>query len=273
MLKQANLEQEWWSYACRFAGHMMREKILGRQWQHPLFGQLVGPDLEIPRQRPGSMRGKWLLSIYKDVEDLLQNMAITDADPALVIKWKNLGKWPLPCQMVFVLKPLTQVQQSEDDENQDYKHKSRLVICGNFASWGEHSAATTNLDAPLLRLMLSLLSSPDTTWSSIDITSGFLSADIHEEDIVLVTPPPILVKWTCQAQHRLACQESHLWLERASTPMAEGERPEDSRTRIPLSRQACSFSAKSHSSKYMVHCRRCSCRTQLDSTICSLSSK
>ena len=54
------------------------------------------------------MREKWLLSIYKEIENFLQNMAITDADPALVIKWKSLGKWPLPCQMVFVLKPLTQ---------------------------------------------------------------------------------------------------------------------------------------------------------------------
>ena len=95
--------------------------------------------------------------------------------------------------MVFVLKPLTQVQQYEDDENQDYKHKSRLVICGNFAAWGAHSTTTTNLDAPLLRLMLRLSSSPDTAWSSIDITSAFLNADIHEDDTVLVTPPPILV--------------------------------------------------------------------------------
>ena len=29
MRKQAQLEREWWSYACRFA---MREKVLGRQW-------------------------------------------------------------------------------------------------------------------------------------------------------------------------------------------------------------------------------------------------
>ena len=42
MLKQAHLGREWWSYACRFAGHMMREKVLGREWPHPLFGQLVG---------------------------------------------------------------------------------------------------------------------------------------------------------------------------------------------------------------------------------------
>ena len=42
MLKQANLGREWWSYACRFAGHMMRERVLGRDWTYPLFGQLVG---------------------------------------------------------------------------------------------------------------------------------------------------------------------------------------------------------------------------------------
>ena len=41
-LKQAHLERPWWSYACRFAGHMMREKVLGRTWTRSLFGQLVG---------------------------------------------------------------------------------------------------------------------------------------------------------------------------------------------------------------------------------------
>ena len=110
------------------------------------------------------------------------------------MKWKSLGKWPLPCQMVFVLKPVTQAQQTEDDVQQDYKHKSRSVICGNFDAWGEHSTTTANLDAPLLRLMLRLACSADTTWSSIDITSAFLNADTHDEDTVLVTPPPILVK-------------------------------------------------------------------------------
>ena len=59
----------------------------------------------------GAMREKWLQSIYKKIENFLQNMAIDDADPALVVAWKQKGKWPLPCQMVFVLKPLTQSQQ------------------------------------------------------------------------------------------------------------------------------------------------------------------
>ena len=140
------------------------------------------------------MRERWLVSIYKEIENFLQNMAIEDADPSLVVKWKSLGKWPLPCQMVFVLKPLTQSQQQGDAVQEECKHKSRLVICGNFASWGEHSTTTTNLDAPLLRLMLSLACSKETTWSSIDITSAFLNADFHDDDTVLVTPPPILVK-------------------------------------------------------------------------------
>ena len=147
----------------------------------------------------GAMRERWLASIYKEIENFLQNMAIEDADPSLVVRWKSMGKilpgkWPLPCQMVFVLKPLTQSQQQGSDNQAEYKHKSRLVICGNFASWGEHSTNTTNLDAPLLRLMLSLACSKETTWSSIDITSAFLNADIHDVDTVLVTPPPILVK-------------------------------------------------------------------------------
>ena len=372
MLKQADLGREWWSYACRFAGHMMRERVLGRDWTYPLFGQLVGiwrshdkaqakslddrgsvgylldidiwqsgstrilqdgvvikglaprrldpsryqltaspsrdtpetnmpwrsirdelgkfkwldhqgkiysgipysvepdvsskqmfvasmmhassqspvlkdvPDVTCPSDLPtaqkrrevvqfdhpttsidrrpertqpndgksnivikaksipvspktvasstGAMREKWLLSIYKEIENFLQNMAIDDADPALVVAWKEKGKWPLPCQMVFVLKPLTQSQQEENDVHEEYKHKSRLVICGNFATWGEHSTTTTNLDAPLLRLMLSLACSKETTWSSVDITSAFLNAGIHEDDTVLITPPPILVK-------------------------------------------------------------------------------
>ena len=121
-------------------------------------------------------------------------MAIQDADPSLIVKWKSLGKWPLPCQMVFILKPLAQTQQTADDVDQDYKHKTRLVICGNFAAWGEHSTTTTNLDAPPLQLMLSLTCAPETTWLSIDMTSAFPNADIHEDDALLVTPPPILVK-------------------------------------------------------------------------------
>ena len=80
----------------------------------------------------GAMRERWLVSIYKGIENFLQNMAIEDTNPSLVVRWKSSGRWPLPCQIV--LKPLTQSQQVGDDVQAEYKHKSRLVICGNFAS-------------------------------------------------------------------------------------------------------------------------------------------
>ena len=80
----------------------------------------------------GAIRERWLVSIYKEIENFLQKMAVEDADPSLVVKRKSSGRWPLPCQMVFVLKPLTQSQQTRDDVQEDYKHKSRLVICGNL---------------------------------------------------------------------------------------------------------------------------------------------
>ena len=85
----------------------------------------------------GAMRERWLVFIYKEIENFLQNMAIEDTDPSLVVRWKGSGRWPLPCQMLFALKPLTQSQQMGDDVQAEYKHKSRLVICGNFASWGD----------------------------------------------------------------------------------------------------------------------------------------
>ena len=42
--------------------------------------------------------------------------------------------------------------------------------------------------------MLSLASAPEATWSSVDIINAFLNADIHKDDTVLVTPPPILAQ-------------------------------------------------------------------------------
>ena len=73
----------------------------------------------------GSVKERWLLSVYNGIENFLLNLAIAaDAKPSLVVKFKSMGKWPLPCQMVFGVKPLTQTQQSEVDSNETYKHKT-----------------------------------------------------------------------------------------------------------------------------------------------------
>ena len=40
----------------------------------------------------GAMRERWLVSRYKEIENFLQNMAIEDADPSLVVKWTSSGR-------------------------------------------------------------------------------------------------------------------------------------------------------------------------------------
>ena len=158
-------------------------------------------------------------------------MAIIDADPSLVIKFKSMENWPLPCQMVFVLKLLTQVQQTEVDSDEAYKHKSRLVICGNFAALEEHSTTTTNLDAPLLRLMLSLATAQETTWSSVDITSAFLNADLECTRRRYSSGHPTTDLGEdehCEAKHCLACQEA-IYRLREALRLWQGERDQQLR--------------------------------------------
>ena len=66
MLKQANLGREWWSFACRFAGHMMREKVLGREWPHPRFGQLVGKK-RIWKSHDKAQLNHWMIEVVWDI--------------------------------------------------------------------------------------------------------------------------------------------------------------------------------------------------------------
>ena len=95
----------------------------------------------------GTQRERWLVSIYKQIENFLQNMAIEDADPSLVVKWKSLGKWPLPCQMVFVLKPLTQSQQVSDDA-QSIGDLRQLCLMGRaLHDYYESRCSTLAIDA------------------------------------------------------------------------------------------------------------------------------
>ena len=283
LLKQAQLEAAWWSYACRMSARMMREKVVGRIWKYPLFGQLVGiwrghdkasikrgaigklldidiwesqttrilvgdavvkglspqqldpsryqlshghdmdadreampwrafkdavgkykwldyrgveylgtpyaidavdiqylraeasrqeivyvdeeaPETSVTSKVPevtiqaksvpvspkdvassaGDKRQKWLESIYREMENFTRNMAIIDASPEIIAEFRSRGKWPLPCQMVFVLKPLTTSQIAESGQVIPYKCKSRLVMCGNFAAWSEQSTSSTS---------------------------------------------------------------------------------------------------------------------------------
>ena len=65
---------------------------------------------------------------------------------------KGLAPKPLnPCK--YHINPRTDLSKLEEG-----------MPWRTIAAWAEHSTTTTNLDAPLLRLMLSLACAPDTTW-------------------------------------------------------------------------------------------------------------
>ena len=85
MLKQANLGREWWSYASRFAGHMMREKVLGREWQYPLFGQLVGIWKSHDKAQAKSLDDRGSVGYLLDI-DIWQSGTTRTVQDGVVIK-------------------------------------------------------------------------------------------------------------------------------------------------------------------------------------------
>ena len=85
MLKQAHLDREWWSYACRFAGRMMREKVLGRELPHPLFGQLVGLWKSHDKAQAKSLHDRGCVGYLLDI-DVWQSGATRIMQDGIVVK-------------------------------------------------------------------------------------------------------------------------------------------------------------------------------------------
>ena len=106
--------------------------------------------------------------------------------------------------------------------------------------------------------MLSLSCSAETTWSSIDITSAFLNADIHDDDTVLVTPPPILVKMDIVKPNTVWHVKKAIYGLREAPRLWQQERDQKLRDlEFMYKGKACSSCPKLYPSKPMVHCRRC----------------
>eukprot|EP00975_Prorocentrum_lima_P046347 9693149-Prorocentrum_lima.AAC.1 len=85
--------------------------------------------------------------------------------------------------MVFVKKFLTPQQMKESNTTKTWKAKSRMVICGNFATDTErlcNSTSTTNVEIGLFRMVLSLTNGRVETVTTTDISTAFLNAPIDE---------------------------------------------------------------------------------------------
>eukprot|EP00971_Amphidinium_carterae_P320150 6363876-Amphidinium_carterae.1 len=106
--------------------------------------------------------------------------------------------------MVYVLKP--GLDTAPGPSGPAMKYKSRMVICGSRQPWEQdESNSTNNLDAPLLRWMLSAFCGKSTTWCSVDISTAFLTADMPPEHLVLLKPPKSLIDLK-------VIKESNIWL-------------------------------------------------------------
>eukprot|EP00971_Amphidinium_carterae_P020291 399852-Amphidinium_carterae.3 len=152
----------------------------------------------------GEERKKWVASINKELESFYSNHAVEDATSELVARCREVGNYPLPCQMVCVLKP--DLNKAPGPSGPAMKYKFRMVICGNREPREQdESNSTNNIDAPLLRWMLSAFCGKDTTWCSVAISTAFLTADIPPEHLVLLKPPKSLIDLK-------VIQESKIWL-------------------------------------------------------------
>ena len=110
MLKQAHVDREWRSYAARFAGHMMREKVPGRQRQYPLFGQLVGIWKSHYKAQAKSLDDRGSVGYLLDI-DIWQSGTTRIMQDGIVVKGlapKLLG----PCR--YHINPQTDISKLEE---------------------------------------------------------------------------------------------------------------------------------------------------------------
>eukprot|EP00971_Amphidinium_carterae_P041487 814639-Amphidinium_carterae.1 len=89
----------------------------------------------------GKVREKWIARIEKELESFRSNHVIKEASQSLIAKCRQAGNYPLPCQMVYVLKP--DLEKEPGPDGPAFKCKSRLVICGNRQPWEQSEETST----------------------------------------------------------------------------------------------------------------------------------
>ena len=135
----------------------------------------------------GDERRKWIAAAKKELDNLGSTGTIEAVSPqekeAIKAKARSEGKkyTELPSKGVFSIKP--------------DKYKVRIVACGNMTSEIFGKISTSDLDAAMLRFLLSWGASlPDFAIASLDVTAAFLNAALPRNRVVVLRPPTILYK-------------------------------------------------------------------------------
>ena len=135
----------------------------------------------------GEERFKWMAAGRKEIDNLQGTGTVEGISPErkeqVKLKAKSQGRKyiELPSKVVFTIKP--------------DKYKVRVVACGNKTSEIYGKISTTDLDAAMLRFLLSWgASSSSHAIASLDVTAAFLNAALPEGMVVVLRPPTILYK-------------------------------------------------------------------------------
>ena len=138
-------------------------------------------------QSDGEERWKWMQAGRKELDNLSSTGTTESISPEAKEKLKAHARATgqkyieLPAKAVFTIKP--------------DKHKVRVVACGNKTSETYGRTSTTDLDAAMLRFILSWsASSSDFATASLDVTAAFLNAPLPKGRIVVLRPPTVLYK-------------------------------------------------------------------------------
>eukprot|EP00971_Amphidinium_carterae_P061385 1215461-Amphidinium_carterae.4 len=144
----------------------------------------------------GDRLAGWIKVIKKELDRGAKEVMKTLTEQQR-LEYKQQGVEQLPCQMVFVEKPVTELQRTKLKLKENYKLKARLVVCGNWQIWQATSVenATQNIDAGALRLLSSLHSSATSSLTQLDVSAACLTAFLDSDNLadrIMVTPPSCL---------------------------------------------------------------------------------
>ena len=135
----------------------------------------------------GNERRKWIAAAKKELDNLSSTTTIEVVSPEQKEQIKAMARsegkkyTELPSKGVFSIKP--------------DKYKVRIVACGNMTSEIFGKISTSDLDAAMLRFLLSWGASlPDFAIASLDVTAAFLNAALPKNRVVVLRPPTILYK-------------------------------------------------------------------------------
>ncbi len=142
-------------------------------------------DAQAVAKSTGEEKRLWIESIQSELRSLELTQTMRKATQSEKERYRSEGAPIAPSKMVFVLKPGKEVNT--------VKHKSRLVVCGNFLPQIAMTS-TQNLDVTAMRMLIAWSVEHNMRIGTVDVKTAFLNADIKGWERVLIAPPSVLVK-------------------------------------------------------------------------------